>query len=241
MADRSEVIARIRALRDRAADQASSESEAAAAARIAARIIAEHEITEAELIERGVSGITEGTHNEGRQNRHPALTICAFHIGKLCECRSLSLRGTNIWIGQPEDVEFAIYLCEVIQGASERAYKRHWQRQFRAAPSPKYRKSFLMGFGNTVALRLNEMAEQRQRERAQASTSGTDLVAVKSALISQHMEKKYPGIKNRRPMRAKPILSAATAGMAAGRDVNLTRPIEDDARDRPQPALEVSE
>lgn len=100
MADRSEAIAKIRALRARASDAVSSEAEAEAAARIAAKIIAEHEITEAELIERGVAGITEGEHNRGRRTAHPALSICAFNIGQLCECRALSSRGSNIWVAR---------------------------------------------------------------------------------------------------------------------------------------------
>lgn len=232
MTDRDDVIARIKALRARAANAASSEAEAEAAARIAAKIIAEHEITEAELIERGAKGVSEGEHNRGRAVLHPALDAASYSIGQLSECHAAFRGGANVWIGQPEDVAFALYLCELIQGASERAYKAHWSRHFGYAPSAKFRKSFLLGFGLGVAARMDRMAGERQRQRQEEAGTGTNLVVVKDAIISEYMDATYPDIRERRARKRKPDLFALLHGQRAAEKVVLNRPLETDDVDK---------
>jgi len=226
MTSRDDVIARIKALRARAADAASSEAEAEAAARIAAKIIAEHEVSEAELIDRGTSGISEGEHNGQRSRMHPTLHVCSFSIGRLSECMSLIRGGANIWVGQPEDVEFALYLCELIQGASERAYQDHRQGRFTRAPSAKYRRSFHMGFGLGLAKRMEAMVAERESARRAKSETGTSLVVIKNALINEYMEKTRPGIASRRVKKIRPDEYALLHGLKASDRITLTRPLD---------------
>lgn len=227
-APREDVIARIRALRARAADAASSEAEAEAAARIAAKIIAENEITEAELVDRDTSGVDERRHNQGRRTEHPALKYCACNIGRLTECRSLIRGGENIWIGQPEDVEFAIYLCELIQAASERAYARWWPRSYHRAPGAAVRHDFLGAFGSAVGGRLAEMAAERWFARQRQT--GTGLVVVKQALIDGYVAQTYGEVAKQRSskMRREINFLAALAGTVEGQSLALSRPIETD-------------
>lgn len=222
---REEAIARIKALRARASDEASSEAEASAAAARAAKIIAQFEVTEAELIERGTAGVTEAEHNAGRRYPHPTLEIAVCSIGRFTECHPMWRRGANVWAGQPEDVEFAIYLCEMIQSAAERAYRRHWKARGYRAPSAHYRKSFLIGFGLSLVDTLDDMVFARRMERENQG-NGTDLVIVKDALINSYMAEAYPNIRERAIRKRKePNMRAYTAGHQAGRNVNLNRPI----------------
>ncbi|WP_036640632.1 DUF7168 domain-containing protein, partial [Paenirhodobacter enshiensis] len=214
------------------ADQASSEAEAAAAARRAAKIIAEHEVTEAELIERGSSSITEGEFNAGRRSQHPALDAATPGITRLTETQPLFSEGTIFWVGQPEDVEFALYLCELVQGASERAYRGYWQKTMGSAPSSTYRRSFMIGFGEGIADRMYDLAYERDRARHRQRTTGTSVAVVKGQLIANYMESTYPSIKSRREGRKKTLNSSALRhGIAASLGVNLNRPVssEDEA------------
>lgn len=251
MADRDDVIARIMALRARARDAGSSEAEVEASARIAARIIAEHNVTEDELRERGTDGIGEALHNKGRSEAHPALKACAFQIGQLTQTMGLYAGGQHKFVGQPEDVAFAVYLCELVQGASERAYKAHRAETDAnpiLRPSAKsraarrsYRTHFLFSFGGAVAIRMNRMV--RERKEARHSATGTDLVVVKSELIQSYLDEKYPWLKDDKgkgPIAPKPKrmadFFAGAAGRAAGEDLNLNRPLDDDT-DKPSAAL----
>lgn len=228
MADRDDIIARIKALRARAADEASSEAETEAAARIAARIIAEHDVSEGELVERGTNGIAEGTHNGNRTSLHPALDAACHAIGQLTECGALTRGGANIWIGQPEDVEFALYLCELIQSASERAYKIHWRDRFRWAPSPRYRRSFHLGFGLGVADRMRLIVAERQQARRAASSSGTDLAVIKDALIETYLHETRPMLRKRRRRAREADPFAMMHGRSAAGTLALSRPLDAD-------------
>lgn len=120
-------------------------------ARRAAKIIAEYDVSEAELVERGTSGATEGSHDAKRQTMHPALDTAGLSIAFFIECHWLTRRrGEHTWVGQPEDVEFTLYLCELVQGASERSYRTHVKGIFSRAPSARYRRSFMLGFGHRI-------------------------------------------------------------------------------------------
>lgn len=233
---RTDVINRIRALRARASNSASSLAEAEAAARRVAKLLSENEITEAELAEAGADSIAEGKHNDGRSRLHPTMDACAFEIGQASECASLVKRGANIWVGQPEDVEFALYLCEMIQGAAERSYKTHWAARYISAPSSHYRTSYMRGFGSSIALRLREIVCDREARRA-ASRSSTaadgscSLVVLKEQLISQHLAETRPDIKQqRRGNTREPDMMAFSAGHLAAQSVTLSRPLEGDTQ-----------
>ncbi|MBJ2150648.1 DUF2786 domain-containing protein [Paracoccus sp. IB05] len=232
MSVRADIIAKVRSLRARAGDSASSEGEAAAAARIAAKIIAENQLTEAELRQRGAGGVSEATHNDGRARKHPALDAAAAAIGLLTECTALVRGGANIWIGQPDDVAFAIYLCELIEGASERAYRAHWTRRFTSAPRPFYRQSFMAGFGHGVAQRMVILTREREAERKRAAemTSSTDLVVVKGAIIADYLAETRPMLRTERTRaRKEPDTMALLSGLHASKSLLLSRPVECDA------------
>ena len=80
MDKRGQIIDRVKALRARAEDQASSPSEVEAAAQRAAKLIAEHELTEAELRDASAEDVQRGSFNKGRQTQDPCLMYAAIGI-----------------------------------------------------------------------------------------------------------------------------------------------------------------
>lgn len=229
--DRKNILNKIRALRARAANEASSEAEVAAAASRAAKLIQQHEVAEDELRERGTSGVTEGQHNAGRRSRHPALDKAVAGIATVTHCHLLvgqHFKGALTWVGQPADVEFAVYLSELVQGASERAYRQQRKRRL-VRPTKHWRDSFLGGFGIGVSERLITIERNRRASKVQKTTTGTDLAVVKDQIITSYMEEAYPAIpteKRRKARQADPF--AAIMGMKAAAHLNLSTPLSDE-------------
>jgi hypothetical protein len=231
MADpREEIIKKIRALRARAANEASSEAEVEAAASRAAKLIQQHEVSESELRERGISGVIEGEHNSGRRSRHPALETARGGIAIVTHCHLLVgsyYKGALTWVGQPEDVEFAIYLSELVQGASERAYREHRKSRTKT-PTRHWRESFLGGFGLGVRNRLLAIERDRQAAKAAETTTGTDLTVIKDQIVASYLQEAYPAIpqeKRRKGKDADPF--AAIMGMEAATHLNVSAPLTD--------------
>lgn len=232
---REAILNKIRALRARAANEASSEAEVAAAASRAAKLIQQHEVSEGELRERGSSGIVEGEHNRDRRTRHPALDAASGGIAIVTHCRLLVGRwykGAFTWVGQPEDVEFAIYLSELVQAASERAFRDH-RKGLSRKPTKHWRESFLGGFGIGVHNRLIALERERREVRDRQSTTGTSLAIVKDQIIASYMEETYPAIpseKRRQGKDADPF--AAIMGMRAAQHLNVSAPLADRSEDQ---------
>lgn len=227
---REEILKKIRALRARAANEASSEAEVEAAASRAAKLIQQHEVSESELIERGTSGIVEGDHNSERRSRHPALETACSGIALVTHCHLLVgayYKGQLTWVGQPEDVEFAIYLSELVQGASERAYREYRKGRTRT-PTRHQRESFLGGFGLGVRNRLLTIERNRQAAKAAESPTGTGLTVIKDQIIASYLQEAYPEIpqeKRRKGKEADPF--AAIMGMKAAAHLNVSAPLTD--------------
>lgn len=227
---RGKIIQRVRSLRARAANEASSETEVAAAASRAAKLISENELSETELREEASSGIREGVHNEGRRTMHPAMKATSHAISMLCET-SLFWKGGEVEvIGFGQDVEFALYLCELIQAASERAWKKYLKRSYRHSTA-HMRTSFLMGFGEAVYYTLSGLTAERIAARnVNAPKKSGALVALKGQLIQQHIDVTKGGIKQfkGRVNLKTPDIDAAIAGLQGGTQLTLNRPITSD-------------
>ena len=229
---REKAINTIRALRARAADEATSQAEAEAAASRAAKLIQSHEIKEAELRDLGVSGVSEGVHDQHRRQRHPTLRIALSGIAALTECTPYKRGGSLIWVGENADVEFALYLSELIQGAAERSWK-NYAVKFPKGHGPtttKARRSFLMGFGQGVQYKLQALAKERIEKR-EAVQTGTGLVVLKNALVDEYVEKNWGVVKAARstPLPSLDMLSAMS-GVSEGQKMNLQKPIETNSK-----------
>lgn len=182
-----DLINKIRNLRDKAANEASTEAEAIQAAEMAARLMAKHEISEVELQEAKDEGlVSQEAYEDGAKALCPAVNAALYGIFSFTQTdgfiRNSKRKGDSAWrktamfVGLPADREMAIYLAVLVQGASARSwkafYKQHKAQFGYHSPSElaKARNSYKTGFGIAVGERLEELAAQRKEQQAQAST-----------------------------------------------------------------------
>lgn len=229
MANRDEIIAKIRALRAKAEDAAATEAEAMSAAEFAARLLTKHDIKPDELAEVAKS---EGTVSGFRQGKvlHPVADYTANAIAAFTETRAYNQNGEIRYIGLEEDVLMAVYLTEMLVGAAKRGWVAYAEESIhRVVPFNQMnhlRLSYFMGFTRRVCTRLHELKKQREtaRHTAQGSSNSNALVVVKSEIIKRKMEEM--GLVIGKARNQKQYLDPTTlgAGYAHGDKVNLGRP-----------------
>lgn len=218
------LIERIRNLRRKAADDASTEAEAMAAADAAARLIMKHDFTEEDLKEQPdlkatSDGFTKGT-------RPPKVLMeCWSGIQALTETKVYRQGGTYKAIGLPQDVELACYLFEMITAAEARAWKSFYAslRSRSRRETNAHHRGFTYGFGKKLQERMLELAKERAAARPTAA--GTALVVRKDALIDEHMEAAGLKITTRKRKAQTGTTTGYGAGLRAGSRVNLSRPV----------------
>lgn len=188
MTNLSDIIRKIKALRARAADAASSENEAAKAAAVADKLLREYNIDLSELDVRA-EGVAKNVWGAGRRTRGPE-TFAAKKIGKATNCEAWCQNGGEIvYLGNPADVECALYFTDLVSNAAEaclRAYRKtdEYRKMRWVWSSRKIGADYRLG----VCQRLGErILEQVEAER-QPQATGTGLVVVKDALIQQWLK-----------------------------------------------------
>lgn len=222
--DRKTLVGRIRALQAKASNRASTEAEIETAMRMASRLIIENEISEDELREKGVSGMTSRAFCY--RTKTPPLV--------LRETRSAILRLTQTtrWIsksgmdyaGEPADVEFAVYLSQLLVESAERC----WQSYRRTLPvtdrSSLYylRRGFEVGFSRRMSERMNQLADEREGFRS----TGTDLVVLKKELLRRFVEDELGVVfRNMKAPQTRFSRQTVQAGRDAAESLNLNRPL----------------
>lgn len=229
MADRDEIIAKIRALRAKAEDAAATEAEAMAAAEFAARLLTKHDIKPDELAEVAKS---EGVVSGFRQGKvlHPVAQYTGWAIQQFTETRCYFNRGEAKYIGLEEDVLMAVYLTEMLIGAGKRAWVAYSEEsrldKIGFARLQVARVSFFRGFAGRVSDRLMELKEQRDlaRQTTQGDSNSTALVVVKSEIIKRTMEEQGIAISGK--VKSHDVIDGAMMrkGAVHGDKVNLGRP-----------------
>ena len=179
------IIAKIKALRARAADSASSENEAAKAAAVADKLMREHNISLSELDVRA-DGVVLRVWNEKARVRGPetfAAKSIADAIGVECWVQN---GGEITLLGAPADVEVALYYLDLTSNAAHvglRAYRKcdEYDNMLRYYSPRKIGSDYRIG----VCRRLGErIAEQIFAEQTPVA-EGTGIVLVKDALVRQ--------------------------------------------------------
>ncbi len=229
MANRNEIIAKIRALRAKAEDAAATEAEAMTAAEMAARLLIKHDIKPDELAEVAKS---EGAVSGFRQGKvlHPVADYTCNAIARFTETRGYHDNGEIKFIGLEEDVLMAVYLIEMLVGASKRGWVAYADENIhRALPFKEMnskRFGYFYGFAQRVASRLDELKAYRdaQRKQAQGASNSSALVVVKSEIIKRKMEEMNLTIGKGRNRREYVDPRTYAAGHEHGGNVNLGRP-----------------
>lgn len=229
MSDREDAIARVKALRAKASDAAATESEASAAAMMAAKLLSKYDIDESELVDVKNTGATEGAANNTKVLPE-VLHWCWHGIQQLTETKCYIWKKSQMrFIGTPYDVEMALYLSEMLVGASKRMWIEYaTDKHLPFSKMMAMRNGFMHGFGERINQRLLELAKERQNERAAKVSHSHELVVVKSDLIKEWQEQNgLRLVKGRVHNPGRTDLNSHLSGFAAGDRVNLNRPVED--------------
>lgn len=222
----ADIIRKIKALRARAADAASSENEAAKAAEVADRLLREHNIDLSELDVRA-EGVGTQVWGNASARRHP-VKYAVVKIAKATGCEVWLGSDGIVFLGSPTDVELALYYTDLVNNALEsclRAFKRtdDWVRVTGYWSPRKAAADFRVG----VAGRLGARILEQSRAAEAAQPTGTGLVVVKNQLIRQWLEDEGLRFKNagRKTRRGEAYAHGqrAAEGVGIGRGVGTQR------------------
>jgi hypothetical protein len=212
------VLQRIQALRAKTVAQGCTEQEALASAQKVAELLDRYGLSldEIEMRERPCEGIGVDT---GRKRTSP-IDDCAPAIADFYDCRmwfektaSGSLRF--VFFGLPEDVAAAHYLYDLIVVAFKTetdAFKKRSKADISGRNSSR---SFQIGFGHGICLKLNAL--KAERDKATRKADGRALAVVKSSVVEDEMEKLGLSFLAKERNRSRKVLvDDYRAGVAAG-------------------------
>lgn len=226
------IIHKIQSLRAKASNAASTEAEVEAAAAAITKLMMKHDVTEQDLIDTGKAS-REAVHaktNKHKRDLGVIINECWMGIEALTETkiwRTGVYRGKGDpefhYVGDPADVEMALYLHEMLTIYGRRAFFQYCERlaDEGRGKDTTARYDFYTTFGRRMQERMDALAQERQRAR-QGSTA---LVVRKDGIIKSKMESMGISLrKSRRKARALGSHDAASAGREAANSVNLNRP-----------------
>jgi hypothetical protein len=226
------ILHKIRALRAKAQNAASTQAEVEAAAAAAAKLMIKHDVDESQLHEKDRSGAVEGEFSNGYHDIEIVIGWVFKGIEGLTETRGYRDSTTNTFkfIGLEPDVEMAIYLMEMTTQSAKRCWNGYVQEGFEQNKiiRKSVRPSFYHGFGQAIREKLDELAEERLAARSQAV--GTALVVRKQDAIKAKMDEMGLVLRKRRAKQAGYLdPSARSAGVRGAGQVNLNRPFSGNA------------
>jgi len=193
------IIKKIKALRAKSSNAASTEAEMEAAIKTAAKLMAKYEIVESDLRDRGVEGIVEGCSFKHNHHRNIFIETISYQIGKYTEVKTYIRAGSFIAVGTEADVQFALYIAELTLSSCGNAWRKHRKEQFgklKHSQREYFRKSYFAGYATSCEQMLRTMTFEREkakREKAKNDT-GTDLVVLKNALSQDYVDKMWNGV-----------------------------------------------
>jgi hypothetical protein len=231
-----DIIKKIKALRAKVNNAASTEAEVEAAARLVAKLMMQHDVTE-DLLKETVApqAVDVGTGSVMKNDIDILMSFCWREIQEFTETkayRHVKVDGSKEFhfIGLPHDVEMATYLYELVTMSAKRAWLRYSASLFdsgEALRTKDRRKSFYQAFGLTIGEMMQELSDQRAKMRSESAT-GTAVVIRKQDLIKAQMASTGLALRKSRSYNIVGRLNenAFGAGRDAASKVNLGRPFD---------------
>lgn len=230
-------------LRKMVPENGATEAEAMVALDLAAKLMAKHGITEEELnkaeFERDMS---RESFDKENKHRDPAVKLCGTTIARFCEVEFWWTKQTDQktkkvkrewanFFGFNGDVEMASFLMELVSKSMERSWQDYLKAGEYNSEITRHQLywSFRYGFADRINAKLEEMIAARQPK---SEATGTDLVALKEALVQQAQKELFPSLnlKDGRKSSTTVNLGAYADGMIEGDKVNLNRPLQDEEK-----------
>lgn len=230
------ILDTLRALKAKAENDASSEAEARACLSRLAKLMAKHDVTEADITEKRDEPAVHHVYDGMPAEEFAMFDSMWSGLERFCEVTTYHTRSGDLrarsrvmqhpnFIGTSADVEMAIYVMEICRWGAKRAFLMAKAAAFDQGASKPKKHDFYYGFGQGVHSLMVALAKERVDIRTTGSSSCTDLVVVKDALIDA--KKKEMGLRlHSRKSRHKIDHESSSKGYAEGRKVNLNRPVE---------------
>lgn len=233
MAEES-IIRKIKALRAKANNAASTPAEVEAAAKLVARMMMEHDVQETQLEDRPDIKAIHARMPFETVYRSVALdywnkALERFTQTKFYVSTTKSKKGTAYgpnFVGTPHDVEMAMYLFEMVGGSMDRGWLRFVAETFDNGGFKPDRFAYYIGFAETIAVMLDKLYEERMA--AQRVNKGTALVVAKNALINNKLAEMGISLRAGRGSGSRSLdRNSYNRGGLDGQNVNLNRPFGD--------------
>ncbi len=223
------IIRKIVALQERTVAQGCSEAEALSAARLVGRLLAQHNLAMTDVQLRS-SSCTQGTV-ETFSHSEVEICFCITSIGRFYDVKcwhSVDPLGGHQYhfFGLQEDVRVAKWLYEIIFVAMGRELVgfRLYMKQKKIRAGKKQISSFLSGMAGKIGRRLVEM--KREQDAKNKTTTGRDLVILKSDIVREQFETLGIGLHRRHEDRKPFDGDAFNSGDRTGGRVNFNKTIE---------------
>ncbi len=225
------MIDKIIALRLKIPANGATEHEALAALELADKLMQKHGITEEELNNvQFKRDMRSGVHQQKQKAVHPSQKYCAVRVSRFCGTKTwLDKNDNNLKIfGFNGDVEMAEFLMNLIHDSMDRGWKEFLATNPKDPNVSRHTQywSFMIGMANRINENIDILIEERKKYYAKGT--GTDLVIVKNALITEGMSALLPSLKLKRSKRTgvRADQDAYGQGQTAGNAVNLRRPLK---------------
>ena len=218
---------KIKALMSKTADNGASEAEAMQALEMASRLMAKHGVTMDDLrATKEEDFVTRGGNTAGQLHA----------VDKLLQTTIAKVTGTKTWIsnssglhrgrtpmffGYAADVDYALYMREVIKTAMEAEWAKSKSKFVGEVHGRAARSSFMAGMAKRIRERLNEMFADRVKE----TPKGNELVVLKGQMV----ESAYAnlGMKLKKTYTKSTVgYSGYAEGYAAGNKVQFNKSLK---------------
>lgn len=229
---------KIRKLRALAADGATTEAETLSAIDAAEELMRKHDLTVKDLEEASLEGgIIKLTWGKGTKKIH-AVEYCANAITQVTETKGWieypDHKAQLAYLGFEADVEYALYLTDLIHNAMEAEWEAFREgTEYAVTPRNqrgRMRDDFLRGMAARIREKLMDMVAQRRTNVPDVSkATGTELVVAKRNMIAEAMGTLGVDPRRRRKSRKTVTVTAYGAGLRAGERTNITTGIHADA------------
>jgi predicted metal-dependent HD superfamily phosphohydrolase len=244
--ERTKILQRIANLRARASDDASSEAEVIACMNKAEKLMNAYRVSEADLALAEAEGrvkieiVHKSTDASNGRNRHK-VQMCWTAITTLTNTKGIRYTHTNRieLTGDAPDVEYALYLFDLIRTGMDRAYDAY-RRENGGRTGRNAKANFQAAFASSVNRRLHEMAKTNRKEREEAVKLADDreVPSSRALLIVDAFNAKQSATQTAYAERHPRVRkgsgwsmsgcyngSAASAGRSAGNRLSLGRAV----------------
>lgn len=227
----SEAIkAKIAALLNKKTTNGATEAEAMAALKIAQKLMAEHGVTEADILANNdaAKDFFREVVRDGRKNLHEVDLYCVATVAEFCDVKVWQEKEYNgaikigvklNFFGYTVDVETVKYIREVLFRAMEWEWSVYSNSLTDVGHKRTIRKSFLLGMSNRINQRLRDLKAETR------ASGGTSLIILKNQMVTEEY-KRQVNIHLRKTSSTKVVVqdgAAYRAGQGAGDRVSLSR------------------